>query len=144
MNINTNVSDVAIKHLEFIQNNITRMGTNSFIIKGWTITVFFGLVALFIANKDTQVFYKIISIVPIFMFWYLDTYYLQQERMFRGIYNDVAHITPIGLRHEILPFDMPLKLYSGGEYSFWKVFFSKPICPLYVIIIFTILIICFI
>ena len=28
-----------LKHLEFIQNIITRMNSNSFVIKGWSITL---------------------------------------------------------------------------------------------------------
>ena len=35
-----------LKHLEFIQNAINRMASNSFIIKGWCITLIVGLFAL--------------------------------------------------------------------------------------------------
>ncbi len=38
-----------LKHLEFIQNTITRMANNSFLLKGWTITVVGALIGL---NKD--------------------------------------------------------------------------------------------
>jgi hypothetical protein len=139
---NKNINDITIKHLEFIQNIITRLGTNSFLIKGWTVTIFSALIALFATNEYNKLFYLVIYIIPIILFWYLDAYYLQQERKFKGIYNDVAYITPIEIRHGILPFDMPVKLYSGGDYSFLKAFWSKTICPLYLIIIFTILFIC--
>ena len=35
-----------MKHLEFIQNVITRMNSNSFLIKGWAITLVSALFAL--------------------------------------------------------------------------------------------------
>ena len=33
------MSEDKLKHLEFIQNIITRMNTNSFLIKGWAVTI---------------------------------------------------------------------------------------------------------
>ena len=33
------MDDKILKHLEFIQNTINRMSTNSFIIKGWAIAL---------------------------------------------------------------------------------------------------------
>ena len=41
-----------IKHLEFIQNVITRMNTNSFQIKGWSIVVVSALLAIYASTKD--------------------------------------------------------------------------------------------
>ena len=35
-----------IKHLEFIQTTINRMAGNSFLLKGWTVTLTGGLLAL--------------------------------------------------------------------------------------------------
>lgn len=77
-----------IKHLEFIQNVITRMNTNSFQLKGWMVAIVSALLALY-ANSSNLMFI-VIAIVPVLLFWFMDTYYLQQERKFRGVYNDVA------------------------------------------------------
>ena len=41
-----------LKHLEFIQGVINRMGQNSFLIKGWTVTLVAALFAL--AAKDSN------------------------------------------------------------------------------------------
>ena len=81
-----------IKHLEFIQTVITRMNQNSFQIKGWMITIVSALLALY-ASSGKQI-YILVAIVPTVIFWFLDTYYLQQERKFRGVYNDVAGLSP--------------------------------------------------
>lgn len=41
-----------IKHLEFIQSNISRMNQCSFKMKGWMITIDSALLALFAASID--------------------------------------------------------------------------------------------
>ena len=77
-----------IKHLEMIQVIINRLGRDSFFIKGWS-TVLLSVIALF-AMRDNIPFEYIIFLLifPIF-FWGLDAYYLWQERLFRGRYDEV-------------------------------------------------------
>ena len=113
-----------MKHLEFIQSIITRMNTNSFQIKGWAITIVSALLALY-ANS-TNGAYIFIGIAPTILFWFLDAYYLQQERKFRGLYKDVVSGT-----NSIPEFEMPIQNYSGGNYNFCCVFWSKTISFLY-------------
>jgi hypothetical protein len=48
-----------IKHLEFIQATIVRLASNSFLLKGWTVTLVAALFAL--AAKETQHWFAIIS-----------------------------------------------------------------------------------
>ena len=89
------MDQTTLTHLEFIQSNISRMNQCSFMIKGWTITIISALLALFAASKGNgqtgNTVYIFVAIVPTFIFWYLDSYYLQQERIFRGIYNAVIN-----------------------------------------------------
>ncbi len=76
-----------IKHLEFIQEVINRMAKNSFLIKGWCITI---VAALFAAtNKTMDSKYTVICLFIIFIFWILDSYYLYQERLFIKHYNSI-------------------------------------------------------
>lgn len=121
-----------IKHLEFIQGVITRMNTNSFQLKGWMITLVSALLALYANNKNEN--YIFIAIIPVIIFWFLDSYYLQQERKFRGIYNDVAGLTSDIDKQEVRSFEMPLQNYKTGKYRYCKVFCSSTIAPLYGII----------
>jgi hypothetical protein len=72
-------------------------------------------------------------ICPIFLFWFLDAYYLQLERKFRGLYNDVAGVSDEP--KEIKAFEMRPDLYKSGKYNFFNVLFSNTIWPLYLIII---------
>jgi hypothetical protein len=76
-----------IKHLEFIQATITRMGTNSFLVKGWALTLAAGLLALSADRLSWQI--ASVGVVPLLCFWYLDCFFLRQERAFRRLYDDV-------------------------------------------------------
>jgi hypothetical protein len=78
-----------IKHLEFVQAVITRMAQNSFMYKGWAITV---LAGGFSVSKDmtTQVF-LLTTLPALLSFWLLDSLYLRQERLFRKLYSDVVN-----------------------------------------------------
>lgn len=118
-----------IKHLEFIQNIITRMNTNSFQIKGMAVTIVSALLAIYASEKNPD--FILITIFPLILFWFLDSYYLTQERKFRGVYNDLLKDNPNNLK----PFEMRPDLYKGGKYSFWSVFFSKTIWTIYLIVI---------
>lgn len=122
-----------IKHLEFIQSTITRMNQNSFQIKGWMITLVSALLALYASSE--RVVYILIAIVPAVVFWFLDAYYLQQERRFRGVYNDVAGLSPDDSRINVREFEMPIQKYQCGKYCYFNVLFSRTIFPLYGIVV---------
>ncbi len=120
-----------LKHLEFIQNVITRMNTNSFQIKGWAITIVSATLALYASTKNEC--FILVGVFPSLIFWFLDAYYLMQERKFWGLYNDVAGVSekPIDSK----PFTMRPDLYIGGNYRYCKVFWSKTIWKLYLPVI---------
>jgi len=81
--------EAKLKHLEFIQNVITRMNSNSFSIKKWTITLVSAiLVAAYNKNFNSMVLF--ISVPIIILFWWLDSFFLYQERLFRALYEEVA------------------------------------------------------
>lgn len=74
------MSSEKMKHLEFIQNVITRMNTNSFQIKGWSVVIVSALLAIYASTKNNHFF--LVAVFPTFIFWFLDAYYLNQERKF--------------------------------------------------------------
>lgn len=110
------------QHLEFIQGVITRLNANSFQIKNWHVTIFSGLVALSVNNGNHYCLY--VAAIPSLMFWFLDAYYLQQERKFREMYKDV-------LEAKIDTYSMPIENYKSRQCNFWRVFCSS--YPLYFI-----------
>ena len=71
-----------IKEIEVIQDIIKRMAFNSFMIKGWTVTLV--SVTLLLRGSKYQI---MIAFIPIFVFWFLDAYFLWQERLYRRLYN---------------------------------------------------------
>ena len=101
------------------------MNQNSFQIKGWMITIISALLDLYASSENT--IYIFIAIVPAIVFWFLDAYYLQQERKFRGVYNDVAGLSSEDSRLEIKDFEMPIQKYQCGKYCYFNVLFSKTI-----------------
>ena len=85
-----NIIESKIAGLGFLQAIIARMANNSFYIKGWDLTLFVAVVAL---KKDASQYsgYLLLAlIVSTIAFCLLDAYYLQQERIFRKIYNYLA------------------------------------------------------
>lgn len=109
-----------IKHLEFVQNVITRMNANSFQLKGWMITIVSALLALYASSGKTL--YIFVSIIPALTFWFLDAYYLKQEQLYRKLYNDIVD------DKNVTRFDLNTSCY---EVSFCKVFLSKTMVGLY-------------
>lgn len=75
------------KHLEFIQGIITRHNSNSFMLKGWTVTISAALYAL--SGTVKLPYISLIAIAPIVLFWGLDALYLSNERCFVDLYNSV-------------------------------------------------------
>ena len=75
------------KHIDLVQSIITRMAQNSFVIKGWMITIVVGLF-LFLQNDNLQNNF-LIYLFTIIGFWLLDSYYLWQERLYRKLYGSV-------------------------------------------------------
>jgi|SRR5579859_1144453 len=76
-----------MKHLELIQNIINRMASNSFLVKGWCVTLVSVLLAL--ESQSSNAKYLLVALLPALMFWILDAYFLRQERLFRKLYDGV-------------------------------------------------------
>ena len=94
------------KHLEFIQNIISRMAGNLFFFRGWTITLIGALLALFSKNNSPD-YVSYFLIVLILIFWILDGYFLSQERSYRDLYNHVRK-----LKEEEIDFSMDISEYQ--------------------------------
>lgn len=77
-----------LEHLKFVQAVIARMSTNSFLLKGWTVTLVAALFAF--GAKEADRTFVVIAWVPVLVFAGLDAYYLWRERLFRLLHNKVA------------------------------------------------------
>jgi hypothetical protein len=123
------------QHLEFIQNVITRMNSNSFQIKELTVLIVTAALAIYAAERISLML--LIPVLPTIVLWLLDSYYLQQERKFRGIYDDVAGLKNI---NTVKLYEMPIQKYTPDKkksFGFRDVVFSSTICPFYILLIIT-------
>lgn len=80
-----------LAHLELIEAVITRMGSNSFLLKGWSVTLVAALFALAASNSNAK--FVLIAYLPALVLWGLDGFFLWQETLFRGLYDKVRVIT---------------------------------------------------
>ena len=63
-------------HLEFIQGVINRLSSNTFLFKGWSITIIGAVFTTMIATNNNDFLWLILGIV--LMFWVIDAYYLKE------------------------------------------------------------------
>jgi len=70
-----------------IQGIVNRLSHNSFLLKGWSVVLISAMFAL--AAKDSQILFVYLAYFPAGAFWFLDAYFLKQERLFRKLYDKV-------------------------------------------------------
>ncbi len=112
------------RHLEMIQGVITRMDNNSFLLKGWAVTLISSLFALAASgsNKD----YVLISYFVLPVFWILDGFYLHQERCFRSLFDAVREKKEVDI-----DFCMDTKAYNVGRNIWCQSLFSRVLLTFY-------------
>ena len=76
------LKEYMLKEIDIIQDIIKRMASNSFMLKGWTITLV--VIVLLLKGTRNQI---LIAFIPLLVFWFLDAYFLWQERMYRKLYE---------------------------------------------------------
>jgi hypothetical protein len=134
-----------VKHLEFAQNIIDRMASNSFLLKGWTITLAAALFAL--AAKDSNAGFAALAFFPALVFWGLDAYYLRRERLYRCLYNAVRCAKAEDWQQTIGPFSLNTNNYQGTVASWFKTLWAPTIVSVHGtivgVVVVVILAICF-
>lgn len=98
-------------HLGILQGVIERMASNSTSAKSWCITI---VSAIFVIVADkSKPDYALIALVPTFLFFTLDAYYLSMEKGFRNSYNLFVK----KLHHGLLSVDDLYSVIPVGENS---------------------------
>lgn len=113
------------KHLDYIQDIIKRHNSNSFIIKGWCVSI---VSALFVfTQKDNSTDYFLFSLLPCVVFWILDSFYLSSERKYVDLYNDIANVPNTNI-----DYSLKTSKYESLTKNKWICcFFSKTLIPFY-------------
>jgi hypothetical protein len=96
------------------------MSSNSFLLKGWTITLVAALFAL--AQKESNPMFMYLAYFPAFIFCALDGYYLWQERLFRKLYDRVRT-----QKEDEIDFSMDTSVVREATGSIWRAFFSQTV-----------------
>lgn len=137
-----NRENILNKEIDLIQGTITRMANNSFLLKGWCISLVAVLLAL---TKDTILatnleYFNLALIFPVIAFWYLDAYFLHKERCYRRLYNWTIDNRMISVDFF---YNLDYKRFEKDEKSIFTIMFSKTLLPLYGLILLIILILSF-
>ena len=120
------------KHLEFIQGVVNRMANTSFLLKGWSITVVAGLFAL--GAKDGAIPVLALAVILTAVFWFLDSFFLCQERMYRALYDEVRL-----KREEEINFSMDASTFSE-RHKWYTTPFAITLWPFYTSVLATLVI----
>lgn len=114
-----------IKHLEMIQGIVNRLGHDSFMLKGWSMTIVVAG-AIFVTKCRIEAeWFALAFLIPVIGFWILDGYFLWQERLFRKVYNDIR-------KKGSTDFEMnPMKHISEPKCSWPSSMFSVTLCIFY-------------
>ncbi|WP_405990017.1 hypothetical protein [Streptomyces sp. NBC_00986] len=85
---------------------MSRLGNNSFLVKGWALTLTAGLLAFAASSASGSIAATALAVLV--AFWFLDGYFLYQERLFRMLYDDVRRPGST-----VDPFSMDPRPYAG-------------------------------
>lgn len=109
-----------LKHLELIQQVITRMANNSFLLKGWSVTILSAILAI-AASKDGLHQLAWIGFFPTVTFWLLDAYFLRQERLYRELWDRLR----VGNQEAQTDFSMDTSIVAHDVDSWFRVCFTR-------------------
>ena len=121
------------KEIDLIQSCITRMAQNSFMIKGWFVSIYAVILALL--PEKINMFLLCTALVAVnLIFWYLDGFFLRTEKVYRKMYDWVLEARPQNNR-ELLYQLNPSKFSGKIEEveSIWKVMWSKTLRWFYLV-----------
>lgn len=111
------------KELDLVQDIIKRLAHNSFLIKGWAITLV--VVTLLFKSQEKQ---GLIALVAVAVFWCLDAYYLWHERAYRLQHEWLAENRGSSDEHLL---SMDSSRFRGGLKAYLKSVLSGPLIILY-------------
>jgi hypothetical protein len=84
------IVDHQLKRLDHLQSIVQRIAGNCFLLKGWAVTLVSAILGFGVSDAPTSISLSYLGLLPAFLFWGLDGYYLALERKLRGLYNFAA------------------------------------------------------
>ena len=130
--------EILEKEIDLIQACINRMAQNSFIVKGWTITLITVILALLPEKIDIRLLCAIVIVATV-CFWYLDAFFLRTERLYRWKYEWVIANRPKSEEYcyDLNPYNEKMWLLDkDGKQrqapTIRCIMFTKTLTPIYV------------
>ena len=111
------------EHLQMIQDIISRMGNNSFLLRGWAVLIIGGIFTFAAENNNIKCM-LFINII-ILALWGLDSYYLQLERKYRRLYEDTRLKKSNYSDFNMNPSKIRISVGEAKQLCFVSCFFSK-------------------
>lgn len=107
------------KEIDLIQSCINRMASNSFLLKGWAVSLVAVILALSGKNINPY-FLCLFSLIPLTSFWFLDAFFLYTEKLYRKMYEWVITERPkenVEYMYDLNPhrFKSSLKKIKNGK-----------------------------
>ena len=112
-----------LKEIDLVQAVVTRMANTSFLIKGWSVT----MMTFIFATKSEPKALPLVF-VPILLFWVLDAYFLQQERLYRKLYQWIVENRMLSDKYL---FSLSTARVKDQKKSLLRVMFSTTIMVFY-------------
>lgn len=126
------------KEIDLIQNCISRMARNSFMLKGWAISLLAVVLAL-TADRLNPLFLFCSIFIPLLCFWYLDGFFLRTEKMYRKMYEWVLKERKEGRMD--FQYDLEPGRFKSQVETHCRVMFSKTLRVFYGIPLFVVLLV---
>lgn len=131
-----------VKHLEMVQGVIDRMANNSFLLKGWSITLVAAILAAYASQSNPSTAFALLALFPALVFWGLDAFYLRTERKFRKLHDDICDDISVGTAN-IKCFSMDISKYDKTVKNWLFMLFAHTVWPVHSVVVIIILLVAF-
>ncbi len=133
--------EILNKEIDLIQGCITRMANNSFIVKGGLVSLITVLLTLLPENFDIRIL-CIVGILITICLWYLDSFFLKVEKLYRWKYNWVIknRLNTTEYMYDLNPYNEKMWISDNDKFdkkepNILEIMFSKTLFPIYIPII---------
>lgn len=128
--------EIMEKEIDLLQSCINRMAQNSFLVKGWMISLVTVVIALL--PEKVAVDIRILCIVGFAIticFWYLDSFFLRMETLYRWKYSWVIknRQSTLDYTYDLDPHNSQTRIGGLAEPGILKTMFSHTLLPLYLL-----------
>lgn len=117
-------------YLAQIQGVINRMASVSATCKGFSATMFAGTVAVILSVGDlNRALALVVTVIPVSIFAFYDTYYFIKELQYRDLYGDVLDdVKPADFSMTVGRIGLPLVKRAVKSKSIWLFYLVFVVC----------------